>query len=208
MLDNWFKKTRAAPPAALAGSAPATRSVSRRLNERDEALATAHLCKAKSIMPLSPHEAAVIVRYLQPRYYAAGEVLIQAGDSASSNYMLWILEGAATIEAVTSTAQDLITMTVLEPGSTVGEMGLMDGASRSATCTASTPMRCALLTRLSLQALATRHPEVAVKLMFIVTIGVAVRLRDITEKFRRYVMMSNAMREEFGTAAPSENARL
>jgi CRP/FNR family transcriptional regulator, cyclic AMP receptor protein len=134
--------------------------------------------------------------------------LIQAGDSTSSNYMLWILEGAATIEAVTTTGQNLITMTVLEPGSTVGEMGLMDGASRSATCTASTPMRCALLTRLSLQALATRHPEVAVKLMFIVTIGVAIRLRDITEKFSRYVMMSNAMREEFGAAAPSENARL
>jgi CRP/FNR family transcriptional regulator, cyclic AMP receptor protein len=208
MLQNWFRKLRAAPPTAPAGSAPAVKSLSRRLNEGDEALATAYLCKAKSLMPLSLREAAVVVGYLQPRRYAAGEVLIQAGDGASSNYMLWILEGAATIEAVTSSAHNLITMTVLEPGSTVGEMGLMDGASRSATCTASTPMRCALLTRLPLQSLATRHPEVGVKLMFIVTIGVAIRLRDITEKFSRYVMMSNAMREEFGAAAPSENSRL
>ena len=146
-------------------------------------------------MPLSASDADVVVRYLLPRQFRAGEVLLREGDTRS-NYMRWILEGDATIEARTDGPLDPITMTVLQPGSTLGEMGLMDGHKRSVTCTASSAVRTAILTRQSLRPLSAKHPGVAVKLMSIVCMGIAVRLRDVTGKFKRYVMMTHAMRDE------------
>jgi CRP/FNR family transcriptional regulator, cyclic AMP receptor protein len=206
MLGQWFKKRklsssakdRADAPAASAGH-PAS------LNQADQALAVQFLCRKDSVMPLSPKEAAQVARYMLPRQFKPGEVLIREGDT-HSNYMLWILRGDATIEAVTARLQDPLTMTVLQPGNTLGEMGLMDGSRRSVTCTASSSVRAAILTRQSLRTLSSKHPEVAVKLMSLVCMGISVRLRDVTDKFKRYVVMTHAMRDELLHAPDPEAA--
>ena len=75
-------------------------------------------------------------------------------------------------------------MTVMEPGSTMGEMGLMDGGRRSATCIACSTLRCAMLTHTALMQLTAEHPEVAARLMSIVCIGISNRLRDVNEKIQ------------------------
>jgi CRP/FNR family transcriptional regulator, cyclic AMP receptor protein len=183
-------------PASASGNAPV-------LNEFDQALAVQFLSRRDSVMPLSPLEASQVARYLLSRQYQPGEVLVREGDT-KSNYMLWILHGDATIEAVTASPHDPLTMTVLQPGSTLGEMGLMDGSKRSVTCTASSAVRAAILTRQSLRTLSSRHPEVAVKLMSLVCMGISVRLRDVTEKFKRYVMMTHAMRDELLHSPPRD----
>jgi CRP/FNR family transcriptional regulator, cyclic AMP receptor protein len=117
--------------------------------------------------------------------------------------MLWILDGEATIEAVNADFQGSITMTVLEPGSTLGQMGLIDGSPRSATCTATSTVRCAVLTRQSLKVIAAKHPDIGVKLMAVICVGVSTRLRDLTNKFKRYVMMTQAMSQELRDAQPT-----
>lgn len=194
MLGNWLEKRASTVP--VQGNAPASVSAHPpALNSLDQALAVQFLCRKDSVMPLSPDEAVQIARYLVPRQYQSGEVLVRQGDE-QCNYMLWILQGDATIEAVTANPLDPLTMTVLQPGSTLGEMGLMDGRRRSVTCTASSAVRAAILTRQALRTLSSRHPEIAVKLMSLVCMGISVRLRDVTDKFKRYVMMTDAMREE------------
>lgn len=196
MLGKWFEKrattSRGEDDVDVHASASAHPPA---LSDFDQALAVQFLCRKDSVMPLSPLEAGHVARYLLPRQYKPGEVLVREGD-AHSNYMLWILHGDATIEAVTANPQDALTMTVLQAGSTLGEMGLMDGSRRSVTCTASSTVRAAILTRQSLRTLSARHPEVAVKLMCLVCMGISVRLRDVTDKFKRYVMMTHAMRDE------------
>jgi CRP/FNR family transcriptional regulator, cyclic AMP receptor protein len=196
MLNKWFEK-RAPSSSAKGGvdipASPAGHHAP--LNASDQALAVQFLCRKDSVMPLSVHEAVQVARYLVPRQYQPGDVLVREGDT-QSNYMLWILQGDATIEAITARPQDSLTMTVLQPGSTLGEMGLMDGSKRSVTCTASSTVRTAILTRQSLRTLSSKHPEVAVKLMSLVCMGISVRLRDVTEKFKRYVVMTHAMRDE------------
>ena len=196
MLGKWLEKRALASP--VKGKTEATASPNGQppaLNEFDQALAIQFLRREDSVMPLSPQEAGQVARYLLPRQYKPGEVLVREGDP-QSNYMIWILHGDATIEAVTASSQDPLTMTVLQPGSTLGEMGLMDGSRRSVTCTASSAVRAAILTRQSLRTLSSKHPEVAVKLMSLVCMGISVRLRDVTDKFKRYVMMTHAMRDE------------
>ena len=194
MLGNWLEKRASTVP--VKGNASASVSAHPpALNSLDQALAVQFLCRKDSVMSLSPDEAVQIARYLVPRQYQPGEVLVRQGDE-HCNYMLWILQGDATIEAITANPLDPLTMTVLQPGSTLGEMGLMDGRRRSVTCTASSAVRAAILTRQALRTLSSRHPEIAVKLMSLICMGISVRLRDVTDKFRRYVMMTDAMRDE------------
>jgi CRP/FNR family transcriptional regulator, cyclic AMP receptor protein len=196
MLGKWLEKRASSSP--VNGNADLFAPASAHppaLNDIDQALAVQFLCRQDSVMQLSPQEARQIARYLLPRQYQAGEMLLREGNP-QSNYMLWILRGDATIEAVTANPQDPFTITVLQPGSTLGEMGLMDGAKRSANCTASSPVHAAILTRQSLRTLSSRHPEIAVKLMCLICMGISARQRDLTEKFKRYVMMTHAMRDE------------
>ena len=216
MLGKWLEKCAATLPVKGKGkgnvnvnvNAPASASVHPpALNSLDQALAVQFLCRNDSVMSLSPEEAVQVTRYLLPRQYTAGEVLVRQGDE-QCNYMLWILQGDATIEAVTANPLDPLTMTVLQPGSTLGEMGLMDGSRRSVTCTASSAVRAAILTRQALRTLSSRHPEIAVKLLSLVCMGISVRLRDVTDKFKRYVMMTHAMRDELLQSAPEKSDRL
>ncbi len=208
MLGKWLEKRAATSPVSGNASAPASASAHPpALNSFDQALAVQFLCRDDSVMTLSPEEAVHVARYLVPRQYQPGEVLVRQGDK-QSNYMLWILQGDATIEAVTARPLDPLTMTVLQPGSTLGEMGLMDGSRRSVTCTASSAVRAAILTRQALRTLSSRHPEIAVKLLSLVCMGISVRLRDVTDKFKRYVMMTHAMRDELLHSAPEKAVRL
>jgi CRP/FNR family transcriptional regulator, cyclic AMP receptor protein len=198
MLGKWFEKWagpfsgkgKGKVDAAAPGSAQAPA-----LNDVDQALAVQFLCREDAVMPLSPHEAGQVARYMLPQQCKPGEVLVREGDT-HSNYMIWILQGDATVEAMTASPLDPLTMTVLQPGNTLGEMGLMDGLKRSANCRASSPVRAAILTRQSLRTLSSRHPEIAVKVMSLVCMGISERQRDLTEKFKRYVMMTHAMRDE------------
>ena len=208
MLGKWLEKCAATLPVKGNVNAPASASAHpHALNNLDQALAVQFLCRNDSVMSLSPEEAVQVARYLVPRQYQSGEVLVRQGDE-QSNYMLWILQGDATIEAITANPLDLLTMTVLQPGSTLGEMGLMDGSRRSVTCTASSAVRAAILTRQALRTLSSRHPEIAVKLMSLVCMGISVRLRDVTDKFKRYVMMTHALRDELLQSAPEKSDRL
>lgn len=208
MLGKWFKKTLASSPASAKSDADAQASLpaARSLGDTDRKLVIGFLCRSDSVMPLTRQDAGVIADFLLPKRFSAGELILREGDSRS-NYMLWILEGDVTIETDTISPMDSITMTVLQPGSTLGQMGLMDGQKRSASCTASSPVRAAILTRQSLRTLSATHPDVAVKLMSVIGMDVAVRLRDVTDKFKRYIMMTHAMRDEMLESAAREAAR-
>lgn len=192
---------------AAATAAPSDASSAKELQILDAELLVGFLCEAKSIVPLTQQEAKIAASYMRARQYTTGQVIIKEGDKTNANYMLWILDGETTFEASGAHESGPIVVTVLGPGATLGEMGLMDGAARSLTCTASAPTRCAALTRLMLQNMCADHPEMAAKLMSIICIGISVRLRDLTEKFKRYVRLNNAMNEELRESMPMQTLR-
>jgi CRP/FNR family transcriptional regulator, cyclic AMP receptor protein len=154
------------------------------------------LCTAECITPMSRQEAKIASSYMRARQYSDGDVILKEGDKSNTNYMLWILDGEAVVEALSTNLSNPITVTVLGPGTTLGELSLMDGGVRSLSCTAASNTRCATLTKRMLQNMALDHPEVATKLMSIIFIGVSVRLRDLTEKLKRYVRLNQTMNEE------------
>jgi CRP-like cAMP-binding protein len=176
------------------------------LQDADIELLGGFLAAARSIIPLSLKETTTAASYMHVREYASGVVILKEGDKINCDYMLWILDGETTFEAAAHESAPIM-VSVLGPGTALGEMGLMDGAARSLTCITTTPTRCAILTKQQLQAMCSQHPEVAAKLMSIICIGIAVRMRDLTEKFKRYVRLNNAMNEELRESMPMQQAR-
>ena len=78
----------------------------------------------------------------------------------------------------------------------IGELALLDGEPRHASCTASSNLRCAILTRQALEQLMADKPAVAAKLMLGVSLRSAVRLRENAEKLKLYVKLTQAMEQE------------
>ncbi|RYF37853.1 MAG: cyclic nucleotide-binding domain-containing protein, partial [Comamonadaceae bacterium] len=159
-------------------------------------LAARLLIAPTALLQLSQDEAMTVVSYMIPHRIAAGTTFIKEGDIADTAYMLLLLEGEVTVESIVVSRRSPVTVTVLGPGSLVGEMGLVDGHARFASCTASTNVQCAILTRNALEKLSEDHPRTAVKLMFAVSLRISERLRDTSEKLRMYGQLTQAMQQE------------
>lgn len=159
-------------------------------------LAAQLLIAPTALMQLTAEEARVVVGYMEPHRIPADTLFIKAGDTADTAYMLLLLEGEVTVENVAVSSGMSKTVTVLGPGSLIGELSLIDGLARTASCTATTPLRCAVLSRQSLEQLSSDDPRTATKLMFAVALRVAERLRDTSDKLRLHGQLVKALQLE------------
>lgn len=187
-------KSRSNTPAQTSPP-PADASRQQEIEALDKELLVSMLIDAKCITPMTRAEARIAASYMRARQYSDNQVLIKEGDKTDSDYMLWILHGEAVVESLPTNNTSPITVTVLGPGTTIGELSLMDGGPRSLTCTASGHTRCAALSQRMLHRMAQEHPEVAIKVISSVFIGVAVRMRDLTEKLKRFVRLNQTMND-------------
>jgi CRP/FNR family cyclic AMP-dependent transcriptional regulator len=141
-------------------------------------LAAEMLTAPSALMQLTHDDARVVVTYMKPHKIAEGVTFIKEGDIEDTDFMLLVLDGEVTIESIVVSRTEPITVTVLGPGSLIGEMGLLDGEPRSASCTAMSTVRCAILTRAALNQLLDDDPRTAAKLMMAISLRIAERMRD------------------------------
>ena len=156
-----------------------------------------------ALMQLTLDEALTVVSYMIPRKIAEGTTFISEGDTSDTGYMVLLLEGEVTVESIVVSRRTPVTVTVLGPGSLIGEMGLVDGQARLASCTASTEVRCAILSRDALEKLSEDNPLTAAKLMFAVSLRIAERLRETAEKLKMYSQLVQAMQQEIDHLMPT-----
>ena len=156
-----------------------------------------------ALMQLTLDEALTVVSYMMPRKISEGTTFITEGDTSDTGYMVLLLEGEVTVESIVVSRRTPVTVTVLGPGSLIGEMGLVDGQARLASCTASTEVRCAILSRDALEKLSEDDPHTAAKLMFAVSLRVAERLRETAEKLKMYSQLTQAMQQEIDHLMPT-----
>jgi CRP-like cAMP-binding protein len=154
------------------------------------------LSAPEAMTHLTLEEARVVVNYMTPRFYPTGTKFIREGDAGNSGFMALLVEGEVVVERITVSASDPVTVRVLGPGSLVGEIGLVDNEPRSASCTASSDVLCAILTRAALDSMIEGEPRVAAKLLLGVSSNIAERLRDTTRQIKLYARLATAMREE------------
>ncbi|MDO9403760.1 MAG: cyclic nucleotide-binding domain-containing protein [Polaromonas sp.] len=166
-------------------------------------LAASLLIAPTALMQLTRDEAMKIVSYMIPRKIAEGTTFINEGDRSDTGYMVLLLEGEVTVESIVVSRTTPVTVTVLGPGSLIGEMGLVDGQARLASCTASSDVRCAILSRAALEKMGREDPVTAAKLMFAVSLRIAERLRDTAEKLKMYSQLVQAMQQEIDRLMPT-----
>ncbi len=165
-------------------------------------LAARLLTAPTALMQLSMADARVVVGYMQPLRIKEGETFIAEGDHRT-DFMLLVLAGEVTVESVVVSRVSPVTVTVLGPGSLIGEMGLVDGEPRSASCTASTELRCAILNREALEDLIQDDPAVGAKLMMAVSLRIAARMRETADKLKLYAQLVQAMQQEIDKLMPT-----
>ena len=165
------------------------------------------LMQAAPVAKLSLDEALFLIDAMDPAFVNRGTVLMEDGDEDETDYMALVLEGEIRAESGAALPGEQVVMSVLGPGSLVGEMGVLDGSARSATCTALTDLKLAILTSAMLQALIDERPATAARLLLAISTGLSARLRESNRRLRAVSSVSRAMQLELD-ATHAVNRRL
>lgn len=160
-----------------------------------------------ALIELSLPDARTVIRFMRPRRIPAGITFIRQGEGDANDAMLLILEGEATVEQESSGSDDSLIVSVIGPGSLLGEMAILDGEPRSATCIAATDLAVAELHRDALRQLIKAEPAVAARLLLAVSKRMSDRLRETNRKLKSFAQLSRALQQELD-ATHSVNRRL
>lgn len=175
------------------------------VNLREEAALM--LTRSSIVAELDIHDARVIVDAMRPMAVKAGTMIMTEGQTDDVDYMALVLEGQVRAEGTGVGDGDEVVISVIDAGQLFGEMGLIDGSPRSATCTALTDLKLAVLTRKALRGLVEVQPAVAARLMLSISRALAERLRESNRRLRTLSQISRAMQAELG-AVHAVNKRL
>ena len=182
-------------------------SVKSRASAHVQAKAAAMLVTEGALVELSASDARVIVTYMRPSLVKTGEVVIREGEALKNDFMALVLDGEVTIENSISAAHESMVVSVEGPGSLIGDMGVVDGGPRSATCTAATDLALAVLTRDAIARLIDQAPAVAARLLMAMAKRMADHLRETNRKLMKFAQVAKAIQQELD-AAHSVNRRL
>lgn len=185
-----IKQDDATGPSAAKEPVQLTREVSSRDN------AARLLTAPAALMQLSLVEAKIVVSYMRPERVDAGQTFITEGDTSNTGFMVLLLDGEVLVESITVSRTTPVTITVLGPGSLIGEMGILDTGPRSASCTASTDIQCAVLTREALESLIAEQPGIGAKFLLAVSARIAERYRDTQKKLKLFARLASTMQLE------------
>ena len=116
-----------------------------------------------------------------------GQVLIAEGEA--SDWMMLLLRGIVDVgkrkigaEVDKAEPGDTTRLAVLKEGAVVGEMSMLDGEPRYASCWALSEVEAAVLTRAAVARLISAHPGVGAKLLVKLTQLLAQRLRNTSSQ--------------------------
>jgi CRP/FNR family transcriptional regulator, cyclic AMP receptor protein len=152
---------------------------------------------------LNIDDAKKVIAFMRPKQIPEGTAFIKEGESAHTDYMLLVLRGDVIIEGELSASRDNLIVSVMGPGSLIGEMGILDAAPRSATCIAATDVTVAVLSREDLKRLMEQQPKVAARFLMAVSTRLAERLRETTRKLKSFSQVNRALQEELNSVMNS-----
>ena len=153
-----------------------------------------------ALADLSESDSRVVADSMTLRRVESGTVLIREGESTHTDFMMLVLEGEVLIDNETGNRDDSVVMSIIGPGSLIGEMGILDAEPRSASCTATTDLAVAVLSRKSLMTLIKKNPAVGARLMLAISKRLSDRLREANRKIKTYGGLSRALQQELDAA--------
>ncbi len=138
-----------------------------------------HLLQANRLLQdLTPDEITEVMLLGEQRDVAQGTALFYKDTRADG---IWLLD-TGVVSILTGQGENTTRLATFGPGQFVGEMGFIDGKTRSATAWADTPVHALLLDSVAIAALVERQPNAALKIT-----------RNIARELSHRVRSSSAM---------------
>ena len=138
-------------------------------------------------------EIALLAKYAQAYTAESGTFIFREGDRGG--FMCLLIEGAAELfKQDRNYGSKLIAQ--LDAGKTVGEMALVDGEPRSATCICSQPSTWLLLTRENFVRIIRESPPLSVNILLKIVMLMSRRLRQTSGQLVDYLEDRDAAREQ------------
>jgi len=144
--------------------------VSQRLRDTDALVGRMFadlLRKAAIFQPVSQEAIDHLAERGQRRRFFAGAALMRQGEASSCMYV--IADGTVRVERTHAAIVEPVILATLGHGEVVGEMGVLDGAPRSASVLAVDDVEAMELDAAALEAAMLRYPEIASALLHVVT---------------------------------------
>ncbi len=118
---------------------------------------------ANSFPYLSPEECKILCGFLEYKKCAKDEIFIRQGDPG--DFMGFLLTGKMAIKKETCFAGKYVLVAILESGSLVGEVSVVEANPRTATVVAMEESELLILTLANTEKLLNEHPLLAIKLL-------------------------------------------
>lgn len=159
------------------------------------------------VAQMSLQEARSIVDAMRPVAVPADTILMMEGQADDVDYMALVLEGQVRAESAAHVPGEEVVISIIGPGQLIGEMGVLDGDPRSATCTALSDVKLAILSRTALRDLVDVQPAVAARLLLAIAQSMGARVRESNRRFRTLSRVTRALQRELD-ATHAVNLRL
>jgi CRP-like cAMP-binding protein len=128
---------------------------------------------------LPPPEIVAAARYFNISEIARDEVIFKEGDIG--NFFCIIIDGIVSVQKANQDDEN-VELVKLHKGRTIGEMAVLDGERRSATCIALNDCTLLLLSKDALEKMMLESPRISAKVIRAIAVSLSRRLRMIDGK--------------------------
>jgi CRP-like cAMP-binding protein len=132
---------------------------------------------------LDPSEISAICSYLELRSWSAGTTLMRDGDVG--DYMGFVVHGKLVVKKETAFPGKFVLIAVLERGSMVGEISVVELGKRNATVTAAEESQLLLMTYDGMEKLLEEFPGIGNRLLKRIIHVLGYRLRMASERLSK-----------------------
>lgn len=127
-------------------------------------------------------ERAILRGYFTERRFAAGATVFAQGDFGTELFL--VMQGRASAMLHRRGAEPL-RLATFTPGTTIGELALLDSGPRSATVVAEGPLVCLVLSAHGLREMQARDPAIAIRLLTNLGRELGLRMRRANQMLHR-----------------------
>lgn len=138
--------------------------------------------KSQFFTEFSQEDVSTLAGYMEVYRAQPGEIIIRERDEG--DFMMLIVDGEIDI-LKKNQRNEMHHMTSAGPGMTLGEMSMIDGEPRFATCMAAQPSTFAVLTRDNMARIILDHPGLGSKILIKMVTMLSLRLRQTSARLIR-----------------------
>ena len=132
----------------------------------------------------SPAEVRLLAHFMDVYQAPLGTEIIREGDGG--DFMLMLIEGKVEVHKRDRWSMPQL-IAVVEAGKTLGEMSMIDGEPRFATCIAAEPTMLAVLDRENLARIIVEQPMLGAKILMELVLMLSQRLRSTSARLLQLI---------------------